>query len=294
MSVGSSLLNKENLELVATHSWKFGRPKIIDLGMRYYEHHPKDVQRIADNLAYMGQPNSGDALDEVLRQIVIHYYEKLFVLVKKHEAYWMATQRVEMGDSLDVFAEAKATHKAVFIGQCHFGGTYLQSTVLAARGLDLNLVGNFPEPVGSMLRANIDSMSERYEGVGKTRLINLAEKDSDPSVHMIRCLATKKIISNVFDENNQFCKPVSVLGKTIMGGTGMDKFLARYNDDNLIVVTPFMIRTGDDSFRYEVDRHTLDSGDIVDSFYRSLEKRLMNHLPQWYFIHELHDSFPPA
>jgi hypothetical protein len=292
MSVGSSLLTKDNLELVAKNSWKFGRPKVIDLGMRYYEQNPAEVQRIADNMAYMGKPNSGAALDEVLREIVIHYYEKLFVLVKKHEAYWIATNRVEMGDSLDPFIEARQTNKAVFIGQSHFGATYLQSTVLATRGYDLNLVGNFPEPVGSMLRANIATMVERYDHVGNTKLVNLAEGDADPSVHMIRCLTTKKIISNVFDENNQFCKEVNVLGKRIMGGTGMDLFLSRFSDEQVIVVTPFLIRTGEDSFRYEIERHTLAAGDIVESFYRALEKRLLDHFPQWYFIHELHESFP--
>lgn len=292
MSISSFLLTKENLELVGSNSWKFGRPKIIDIGMAYYDAHPDDVQRIVDNLAYMGKPNSGAALDEVLRELVIHYYEKLAVLVKGHEIYWMANNRVERGDSMKHYAEAQAEGKPVFIAQSHFGATYLLASVVASGGHDVHMVGNFPEPVGSMLRANIKAMCDRHPEVGKTHLINLAEGDSDPAYHMIRCLSTGKIVSNVFDENNKFCKPVHLLGKQIMGGSGMDLFLGKYNDEKIVVVTPFLIRTGEDSFLYEVDRHYLSAGDIVESFYRSLERRLESYFPQWYFIHELHESFP--
>ena len=58
-----------------------------------------------------------------------------------------------------------------------------------------------------------------------------------------------------------------------------------------MILTPFLVRTSDETFRYEVDRHYLSDGDIVESFYRSLEERVKKYYPQWYFIHELHESF---
>ncbi len=293
MSIGSFLLTKDNLELVGKNSWKFGRPKIIELGMRYYDDHPADVAQIVDNLAHLGLPSSGRDLDSVLEEIVVHYYEKLFVLVKTYEGYWIAKNRVDVGNSLEPFIEARETGKAVFVGQSHFGATYLMYLILMVHGFDINVVGNFPDPVGSLLVETNGAISEKY-GTGKTNLLNMAEPGVDVPFEMMRLLSTRNIVSNVFDENNEFCKPVSLLGKKIMGGTGMDVILRNYSDERVIVVTPFMIRTSDETFRYELDRHSLAGGDIIARFYQSLEKRIKQHYQQWYFIHEVHESFATA
>jgi hypothetical protein len=290
MSIGSFLLTKENLELVGKNSWKFGRPKIIELGLRYYADHPDDVTQIANNLSFMGLPSTGRDLDEVIEEIVVHYYEKLFVLVKTYEAYWIAKNRVDVGQSLEPFVEARETGKAVFVGQSHFGATYLMYLILMVHGFDINVVGNFPDPVGSMLLETNSIITAKY-GTGRTSLLNMAEPDVDVPFEMMRLLTSRHIVSNVFDENNEFCKPVSLLDKKLMGGTGMDVILRNYSDEKVIVVTPFMIRTSDETFRYELDRHTLAGGDIIACFYKSLEKRIKEHYPQWYFIHEVHQSF---
>jgi hypothetical protein len=141
-----------------------------------------------------------------------------------------------------------------------------------------------------MVTEKSDIWTTKYKA-GKTRLLNLADPDTDVPMVMMSLLMIRKIVSNVYDENNQFCKPVNLLGRQIMGGTGMDLILKSFNDDKLIPVTPFLIRTSDETFRYELDRHTLDQGSIIESFYRSLEKRIKEYPAQWYFIHELHRSF---
>jgi len=290
MSLSSFLLTKDNLELVQKKSWKFGRSEIVDLGMRYYDAHPEDVAEITRNLAYMGMQNSGAALDAVLEHIVAHYYEKLFAMVKRYEAYWIAKNRIDIGDHVGPFLEARETKKAVFIGQSHFGATYLKSAVLTSHGFDVSVVGNFPEPVGGMLLKTSDEMHKRYNA-GRASLVNVADPDVDVPMEMFRLLATGKIVSNVFDENNAFCKPVNLLGKQIMGGTGMDLILRNYTDEKVIVVTPFLIRTSDETFRYELDRHELKDGNIVQSFFNACEKRIKKYPEQWYFIQEVHESF---
>ncbi len=290
MSLSSFLLTKENLERVQKKSWKFGRSEVIALGMRYYDEHAEEVAEISRNLAFMGMESSGSALGAVLEHIVAHYYEKLFAMVKRYEAYWIAKNRIEIGDGLEPFVEARETGKAVFVGQSHFGATYLKSAVLTAHGFDVNVVGNFPEPVGSMLIETSDEMTKRYSA-GRVNLVNIANPDVDVPMEMFRLLATGKIVSNVFDENNPFCKPVQLLGKKIMGGTGMDLILRNYSDEKVIVVTPFLVRTSEDTFRYELDRHELKDGNIVQSFFNSLEKRIKKYPEQWYFIHEVHQSF---
>ena len=291
MSISTYLLAEEYLDLVRRSSWKFGRPKILEAGRRYWDAHREEVSQIVENLEAMGLPASGADLDAVLEGIVAHYFEKLFVLVKTYEVYWIAKNRIDMGDSLEPFREARATGKAVFIGQSHFGATYLMAAALAVHELDQHVVGYFPEPVGGMLEEGGRVLHERY-GAGSTTVLNLATSTVDVPMEMMQLLATKKIVSNVYDENNRFCRPMSLLGKTVRGGTGMDLILRNSSDDKVIVVTPFLIRTSDETFRYELDRHRLADGDIIASFYRSLERRVQEHHAQWYFIRELHDSLP--
>lgn len=292
MSIGAHLLNQDNLDLVRKNSWSKGRPQIVEQGLRYYEAHPEEVAEVAENLAYMGLPNQGGDLDEVLRHIAIHYYEKLFGLVKRYEAVWIIRNRVELGEALEPFKEAREQGKAVFIAESHFGGTYLIPAVLMLHGIEAAYVGRYPEPVRTLFRENATAVTERYD-TAPVHLLPVDDPNLDIPVEMMTRLMRGRVVSNVFDEPNQYSKPITLLGRELRGGSGMDLILKRFSDDKVTVVTPFLIRTSEDSFRLEVDRHSLSSADLVGSFYRSLEQRIKAYYAQWYFIHELHEARQP-
>jgi lauroyl/myristoyl acyltransferase len=290
MSIGSHLLTKENLALVGRSSWTVGRPLVVDQGLRYYDAHPDDVDRIRRNLEHIGLPSTGADLDETLRHIAAHYFEKLFGLVKRYETVWIARNRVELGDAIEPFREARAAGRAVFIAECHFGGTYVLPAVLMTNQVEATMVGRFPEPVGSLFNATSAALVERY-GVTPIHLLNVDDPDADVPFRMMSLLMRGQVVSNVFDEPNQLARPVTLLGRTIRGGSGMDRILRRFTDEKVSVVTPFLVRTSDETFRLEVDRHSLAGGDLIESLYRSLERRLRATPHQWYFIHELHEAF---
>ena len=290
MSIGSHLLNQQNLELVAGNSWSAGRARILELGRRYYTEHSAAAEQVASNLSRLGLANDGGLLDAALDGVVVHYYEKLFALVSTYEGYRTARDRVQVGLSLRPLFEARERGQGVFLAQSHFGATYLLGITLMVHGFDVNMVAKFPEPVGGMLRRNSDLIAERY-GTGKLGLLNLAQPDLDVPGEMFRLLYQRKLVSNVFDEHNQFCKQVTLLGVPLMGGTGMDMILRNFKDEQIVVVTPFLIRTSDNTFKLEIDQHYLRDGDIIESFYRSLEKRVTAYPEQWYFIHEVHENF---
>lgn len=290
MGLGSHLLNEENLALVGRSSWRVGRRQILEQGRRYYDEHPAEAQQVADNLSHLGLTSDGAALDAALEGVVAHYYEKLFVITKTYGAYRLARERVEVGLSLAPLFEARERGRGVFVGQSHFGAVYLLGLTLMVHGLDLFMVASFPEPVGGMLRRSSEVVARRY-GTARARLINLAEPDVDVPGEMLRLLLKRQIVSNVFDERNSLCKPVELLGRPLLGGTGMDLILRNFDDDKITVVTPFVVRTSDETFRLEVDRHYLSQGDIIASFFRSLEQRVRAHPEQWYFIHEVHENF---
>ena len=291
MSIKNIFTTKENLSLVEKKSWKLSRPLIMAQGMAYYESHPEEVTQIVENLKTAGLPHSESAVRQTLEQIVAHYYEKIFALVKRYEAVWICRNRVELAPGcLEPFEEAKKDGKAVFVAQSHYGATYLLGSVLMVNGFDLTMVAKFPEPVGSIIETNSQAVTERY-GVGNVNIINLARPNCDAPTEMLRAFILKQIVSNVFDENNEFCRPVQFLGKQIFGGSGMDLLLKNFNDDRVILVTPFLRRTSDETFIYEVERHYFSSGNIIAGFYKSLENKVRQYPAQWYFIREYHESF---
>ena len=291
MSVGKFLLNKENIDYVGKNSFKFGKKFIIEKALTYYDDTPDEVEQIVKNLDYVGLESSGSALDNVLKGLGTHYFEKLFVLTKIFEMHWLAKNRIDYGNTMEVFKEAKERKVPVFVAHSHFGSSYFVGISLMVNGLDISSVGKFPEPVGSIIKDNSEKISEKF-GIGKTKLINIADPDVDVPWEMFSTLLRGGILSNVFDESNEFSKEVNMLGKTLMGGSGMDLILKKYNDEKIILVTPFVVRTGEDTFRFELDRHYMKDGNIIQSFYNSLEKRVEKYPDQWYFIHELHEAFP--
>jgi len=290
MSLSSFLQSEENLALVGRSGWRAGLRSILEQGRRYYGDHEDAVRRVAANLAHLGLPSDGAALEASLDGVVAHYFEKLFVITKTFDAYRLARERIEVGLSLAPLFEARRRGKGVFIGQTHFGATYLLGLTLMVHDLDLFMVARFPEPVGGMMMRVGETIARRY-GTARARLINMAEKDVDVPGEMLRLLIKRQIVSNVFDEHNSLCKQVELLGRPIMGGTGMDLILRNFDDERIAVVTPFLVRTSDETFRLEVDQHFLDQEDIIQSFFNSLEKRVAAHPEQWYFIHEVHENF---
>jgi lauroyl/myristoyl acyltransferase len=290
MSLKDALQVRELVETVTKQSWSFGRAAVLERGLAYYDEHPGDVERIRQNLEHMGLDGSQGAVRASLEGVIAHYYEKLFVMTKDFEAHWLIENRIDFGDALSPIEENRARGRGLFLGQSHFGGAYLLVPALMTRGLDVTFVALFPPPVFAMLRANIERYAARWS-TGKVRLLNVAEEGALIAEIMMGALRAGEIVMNVFDENNAFSRQVSLMGRSLWGGSGMDRILAPFGPEKVDVITPFMVRTGEDSFRLETEAHSLGSDDIVQDMYRSLGKRVSAHPDQWYFIQELHHSF---
>ena len=293
MSLKSHLETRETLELVARSSWQFGRRDVIASGMAWYDAHPEEAAIVGRNLEHMGLDSSPAALRRSLEGIVTHYFEKFFVMTKGFEAHWIVEKRVEVGGALAPLERARREGRAVFLGQSHFGGTYLLVPILITHGFDVTFIGLFPGRVFEMLKANIDAYSSRWK-TGRATLVNIADADAPVPEIMMGAFASGEIVMNVFDENNALSRPVRLLGRTLHGGSGMDRILSRYSEDRVSVLAPFAVRTSTDSFRLEMDRLSLSSKDIVQDLFDSLGRRIAAASDQWYFIQELHHSLGPA
>lgn len=290
MSLKDHLQTRENLGIVAKNSWKHGRREILDRGMAYYEGHPEDVARVRENMQSVGLDASDEPLARALEGIIAHYFEKFFVMTKNFEAHWIVQNRIEVGDALVPIHEARAAGRGVFIGQSHFGGTYLLVPTIITSGLDISFVGLFPGPVHAVLESNIRGYSDRWR-TGRATVVNVADEGAMVAEVIIGSLLAGEPVMNVYDENNAFSRQVSLLGRTIWGGSGMDRILGRLDPSRISVVTAFAVRQDEESFRIEVDVHDLSSPDLMQEMFDSLGRRVKAHPEQWYFLQELHHSF---
>ncbi len=290
MSLKDHLQTRENLEMVARQSWKLGRSGIVGRGMAYYESHPEDLERVRANLEAMGLAHDDAALARATEGIVAHYFEKFFVMTKNFEAHWIVQNRIELGDALEPLHRARAEGRGVFIGQSHFGGTYLLVPTIITSGIDMSFVGLFPGPVHAMLEANIDGYSERWK-TGRATIVNVADEGATVAEVIIGSLLAGEPVMNVYDENNAYSRQVSLLGRRLWGGSGMDRILSRMDPRKVTAVTAFAVRVDDERFRIEVDEHDLASPDLVQDMFDSLGRRVSRNPEQWYFLQELHHSF---
>lgn len=291
--LGAHIQTKENMEMVAKESWKFGREKFIPIGMQFFKEHPEEVEQVVQNMKAFNLNTSEDSVQRVLKETVVHYYEKLFVLTKQYEAYWIVKNRVEVGDSLNPVKEALQSGKGVFIGQSHFGVTYFLPTVFMVHDISLFSVGYFPPPVGDILRNNTSRFAKKYD-TGTFTIVNLAEEKVSPPLVMLQNLNQSKAVMNVFDEYNSLCKTVEIFGVKLKGGTGMDQILNSFSNDQLMVITPFLMRTSNETFKLEVDYHDLSSSNIIQDFFTSLQKRVAQYPEQWYFLQEVSENLEAA
>jgi lauroyl/myristoyl acyltransferase len=289
MSLKDHLQTREILEAVARQSWKHGRTTVLEQGMAYYDGHAEDVAQVRSNIGAMGLDDSDAAVSRALAGIVAHYFEKFFVMTKNFEAHWMVENRIDAGNALEPLHQARAEGKGVFIGQSHFGGTYLLVPTLITHGFDMSFVGLFPGPVFHMLEANVNSYTERWK-TGRATIVNVADEGALVPEIMMGSLSTGELVMNVFDENNAFSREVDLLGTRIWGGSGMDRILSRMDPDKVVAATPFAIRTGDESYRIEIDMHDLRSVDIIQDMFDSLGRRVSANPDQWYFLQELQHS----
>jgi lauroyl/myristoyl acyltransferase len=293
MSLKQDLQTRDNLELVAGQSWKHGRRAILERGMAYYDRHPDDVARVRDNMAAVGLDHSDESVRSALEGIVVHYFEKFFVMTKNFEAHWIVENRILTGGALAPLEKAREEGRGVFIGQSHFGGTYLLVPTLITAGVDMSFVGSFPGPVYRMLAANIDAYADRWS-TGRATIVNVAGEGTTVAENMIGSLLAREVVMNVFDENNAFSREVRFLGRTLWGGSGMDRILSRMDPAKISVMTAFAVRLDDERFRIELDEHDPAAGDVIQQMFDSLARRVADHPEQWYFLQELHHSLGPV
>ncbi len=96
---------------------------------------------------------------------------------------------------------------------------------------------------------------------------------------------------SVLDEHTPFSVDVNFLGKTIAGGTGIDKIVDYIGKEGIKVYLTIMVRVEDN---YKLDLHPVDLTDdhYIQTMFSTYEKYVLQNYEQWFFLQEVHENTP--
>lgn len=262
------------------------RETIMQRGITWYSAHPLERDRIAENLSLMGLDSSSTLVDKIIENILLHYYEKIAGLCHTPESFHRyLLESTDCSHAQTVIDSARGEKKAVLLAIGHFGAVELIAPALAARGYTMTVALRFKtEQLASQAREQARVMHE--SGLfGTISFIEIGKPGTVAALEMAAVVRSGGILISIFDEDTNYSIPVTLLGKALKGGSGIDKLIA-FSRAPLAACSAFMVREKNERYTLAVSRVADDHGAPVQALYDNLAKQLEHGLEQWYFLHE--------
>jgi len=286
MSISKYLQTSGILQNIVGMSPQRLEEQVISLGTAWYDRHPKERDIIASNLEAFGLDSSVEAVNGVIYNVLLHYFEKFLPLAGDIDFYAdFLSKSIEGTTGVEDIRTSLAASRGICIATAHFGAVEFITPFLAMQHL----------PISAVLRFSTEEMSQQaharsiaMERCGKFSLINLIEIGRPGTVaamQMAASLRRGEIVLSVFDEKTPYSKPVNLFGKRVWGGAGLDKMID-FSGTDADLYAAFMVRRADR--RYQLDLKKIDApGDKrVDAIYLALQSTISRDPAQWYFLHE--------
>jgi hypothetical protein len=116
-------------------------------------------------------------------------------------------------------------------------------------------------------------------------IVEIGNSPSGAALDMAAALRRGGMLLTVFDEKTPYSVPVSLLGKQVWGGAGLDRFV-RFACPGAEIWTIFMVRKENETYDMLLFRIAPEDSDPVATIYKHLESVLSSSFSQWYFLHE--------
>jgi len=258
---------------------------VLASGAEWYRDNPAERARLRDNLTAFGLPGDERMVDAAASNVMLHYYEKLLPLFCAPDAYASyLREHVSAGDALAALAEAHRAGTASLVAVSHFGAVELVTPTLALHGLPVSAVLRFTTPQLSEAAAE---QARRFADSGRfapVRFIEVGKPGVVAAMEMAAVVRRGGVLVSVFDERTEYSVPVSLLGRAVWGGAGLDR-LMRLAGGRQRLCAAFMERTGDETYRLTTQEIT-GTDTPVQALVERLERMVRSHPEQWYFLHE--------
>jgi lauroyl/myristoyl acyltransferase len=259
---------------------------VLEKGNLWYKENPDESRLIENNLNLLGLPTDPQLIEKIRCHVILHYYEKLLPLIGGPEFYFNFLQnQVSYQEACEKLKNSINEGKGVLLAIAHFGAVEFLAPVLAASKLPLNVVLRFSTEQFSRIVNERARVMEKSGFFGPIRFIEIGRPGTSAALEMAAALRKKEILISVFDERTDYSKPVTLFGKKVYGGAGLDK-LIYFANSPVDCFTGFMIREDCDRYQLKINPIDLSKSDIVQQMYDQLQEMVKNHLEQWYFVHE--------
>ena len=153
-----------NLFLYLTFGWKVARFYVFFLGNLYFFLNQKEKNRIENALSeVIGSRNPASHIakikKEVFKNILSHYYEKLFIAYEEKERAAKFLKERIFSDDLKKLNQKLSKGKGVIMVSGHYGAIEYIPTLLAVHNLPVSMIAKFKT---EHLRKKIFEQAEKY------------------------------------------------------------------------------------------------------------------------------------
>ncbi len=262
------------------------RPFIIDTCRSWYENHPQERELVKTNLNHFTITASDKLLKEIEHNIFLHYYEKFLPHIKTPQEYAaFLHDHVDCQKAVACLNETLAKGKGILLLTAHFGGIEFLIPSLSLHKLPFHTAVRFTT---EQFSAQMHTHAREMENSGffdHVDIIEIGKPGTRVALDMYAVLRKAGILFSVFDEKTAYSIPVTLFGKMVWGGAGLDRLL-RAVKEPIALFTTYMIRESLDSYRLELVAIDPRSKNPIQSMYASLEHIVKRYCEQWYFLHE--------
>jgi lauroyl/myristoyl acyltransferase len=258
-------------------------------GDHWYNAHPEEVQHIRSNLEIFGFPSDSDTVARFQHHLILHYFEKLLGICLPPSQYrhFLHEKIIDSKPALDQIKTSLRNGHAIMLASCHYGSIELSTPFLASHGLPMNTVLRFTtEALSTAASHRADQLMSEAD-FARIAFIQIGRPGTAAAMEMAAALRRKEILLTIFDEKTEYSREVTLLGKKVWGGAGIDRII-RFSGTDLDIFTIYMQRLDNGTYRLILDKIDAVSNPdtLLRSMYASLEQIVTLHPEQWYFLHE--------
>ena len=233
-------------------------------------------KRVRDNLALIYPDLPPPEVERLTRRVPDNFGRSLIEIYSGREFINHVKDIPFIGEGVDALAKAKETGRPVILITGHFGNYDAPRAALIARGYP---VGGLYNPMSNGYFN--DQYVAAISGLGTP----VFERSRKGLAEMVRFLKQGGIVGMVADHYMKHGQPIEFLGHPAYTATSAAEMAVKYN---ALVVPIYGLRHADGiGFDIIVDAEIphADPVTMTKAMNESLEKLVVDHMDQWFWIH---------
>ncbi len=262
------------------------RDLIVQTGRNWFLEHPDQRSTIYKNAHSFGLPLDETFIEDFSYNLFLHYFEKLLPLFGgARELSDFVQKNIDCSDALACIKDQRSRGNGLLLAGAHFGAVELIVPALANNFIPVTPVLKFK--TAGFSKAARERAQEMYKSgfFGEIDFVEIGKPDTIAALDMAAVLRRQECLLTMLDEKTDYSVPVTLLGKQVFGGAGLDR-LVKFTRANVTVAFIAMVRTGDLSYRINIIPIDNCQEELAQKLATASEQVIKKNPEQWYFLHE--------